>query len=353
MSAAQVSPGRVSIRESLRIFRVIEEHLVRRKADVGLFEQLVSSHNSKLTGRSTSSDSVPERSCGGTNLAFANLFFSRKQLRSNAASLATNGSPLEALTSNPNIAFWSLRQLALTRRTGVQSWMAGYFGRVASRQVDALSEILLQPDRAHELPRVLFCNCSWVLYNNNHVAVDMEQDTEVKDHQFSIIKHGTDCFQIVQGYISSAEGNHADTDSITNDNAASSSGGEAISALKGGLYLSEWQNQTHAVEPHEEHGGRYASRNGFNAGEMATFLAGLRAFSCPSAFDAPSYKSMFGVFESGSQLCATYPAVSFRELLETDIDGFGERLLAESIEKEIDRTQCTLENQEKERDYLH
>lgn len=318
-----ISPGRVSIRESLRIFALIEEHLSTQKSAGYKFEELVAHHSATKVA-------LPSRSCGATNSAFASLFFSRKQLSNNAVQLHTNGSSFEELWNNMNIVFWSMRtKIQITRRSDVQHYMAGVFSASAERHVVALRCSLFREDTDAELPRVVFCNCSWVLYDSP--ASDGEDDTGIKDHQFCLIKHAADRYQLVQGYISSKDGNHSDSP------LSHSSKSEHADGLQGGYYLSEWQNQisiqkVNGVASDCLHGRRFAASSGFSATEMLSFLGSFASFAAPNQrFDAGSFKQLFGVFEASSSGRRIYPAVSFRELEDSAIDGFGERVLADRI----------------------
>ena len=332
------SEARVSIRESLRIFGRIESHLAAASQRVDehavaslplMFESLVAKHSNQTIRF----DAASTRSCGLTSHCFASLFFSRNQMASNHHHMHTNGSDVVQLWENWNLCAYGhmhQRQRQIMLGTGTANKLvANVFRSRAMARADSLSSSLLQVDAPEELPRVIFCNMTWILLHdsngsNNNInntnmtprdeiscmdEVTSQQD--VKDHQWSIIKHDNDCFQIVQGYI----------DFVGNSSRNNSNG----------YCLSDWQNQSR----HTDKGGRFTSRNGFSNRSMTRFLIGLRAFASSPTFDAASHMSLFGVFHHESDNIAVWPSVSFREITDDSIDGHGCRFVAHGIEHAI------------------
>jgi hypothetical protein len=195
----------------------------------------------------------------------------------------------------------------------------------AASKADDLAAFLLQDDSEEVLPRVVFCNLTWVLLDNkdhnndndnaHHDIKDNDTSQEdIKDHQFCIIKHDNDRFQLLQGYI-----------------------GESPTT---GYCLSAWQN-----DDCEDPGNNglfltrsFSSRHGFQLSEMGTFLDKLHQFATSSTFDAVSYKELFGVFHQESANRAIWPSISFRELHDDSIDGYGDRFVANCITRSIQST---------------
>jgi len=420
-SAAAVgcSEERLSIRESLRIFSRIETLLKVKNSGSGgaaVFESaildnqsifgpttpVVSDHTLPLTHTHTSTPMRIERSCGATNKAFASLFFSRQQLtQTNSVEELVNGSQLQQIGGNLNIFMWGLRDTSWLTSLGkifgipdIQCTVheSSLFPFLASRNVTALRDSLVRPDATGELPRVFFCNATWVLYdrdvrqrlshlhkqesqqlrrqrqrqrpagrshshtpakskevvraeNNSATApavplaaatgaaeeTDAVTALSVKDHQWAVIKHDNDHFQIVQGYIAKpGRGNHSNRlvvglaggrDAVMSMSmnsairSASEDGGTNTAA--GGYFLSEWQNQPQCIRPApasaipppfssgstgqgrvqdqipylphlDAHGGRYSSSAGFDLREMLCFLDGVGTFAvaAPAGADA-------------------------------------------------------------------
>ena len=210
----------------------------------------------------------------------------------------------------------------------------------ASRRVTSLHESLLGVDAADELPRVVFVNMAWVLHQqpvgvlavgsallSAEESADAEDARNVRDHQFALIKHANNRYQVVQGYMGSVAGNHSNR----NGTRAGPASAGAPPDATGGYCLSSWQNQPPA-EASDLHGGRYASRHGFSQTEMACFLHGLGSFAAGATFDAASYKTLFGVYHPESAGRAVWPSLAWRELRDEGIVGSGERYAAEKFE---------------------
>jgi hypothetical protein len=350
------------------------------------------------------------------------MFFSKKQLnQTNSVEEQVNGKKLQQLWNNLNILLWGLRNT--TAFTMLQRLLSpldsfhasGLFPFLASRNVQALRESLVRLDDDHDLPRVLFCNATWVLYDrdltlcphdvgpSSHVPLKQQQNhahalptshlsaealaeeranaltaRHVKDHQWAIIKHTNDHFQVVQGYVSKAgRGNHSNR-TIVMRGCESQQQEEEERRNAGGYFLSEWQNQPQLkrqnksqYQPHlDTHGGRYASSSGFARTEMLHFLNGVGSFAAATAdameaapsgggggggtsnasgstptaavqqtqrgFDSALFKSLFGVFERSSLGRLYSPGFSFRELHDSSIQGAGERHMGDKIEQDMD-----------------
>ena len=173
----------------------------------------------------------------------------------------------------------------------------------ATQNTKALSRSLLQIDAPQDLPRVVFCNMSWVLLDALEIDDNEDAALHVKDHQWAIVKHGNNSFQLVQGYM------------------------DVIG--KEGYCLSTWQtNERGRVE------------KGKGAGtflEMEVFLSKMNSFASSSTFDAPVHYSLFGVNvqETSSTGSMIWPAVSFRDLDDDSIDGHGCRFVANGIERDL------------------
>ena len=310
LRSRQLAPteARVSIRESLKIFRCIEEYLGGQydaENEPLAFERLVAK-NSNQTIRFNSSS---KRSCGLTSHCFASLFFSRNQMASNNHLAYTNGSDIVQVWENWNLVLYGIwRQNQIGYK--VENLATRILRSRAISQAETLSETLLKMNVPEELPRVIFCNMTWVLLHDrkrNHDTRELDNKLcdelqDVKDHQWAIIKHTNGCFQVVQGYVD-------DCKSI-------------------GCCLTSWQNQLR----HDTHkGGQFASRNGFSDTTMAMFLFKIREFASASKFDAASHMSLFGMFHHESDNVAVWPSVSFREITDESIDGYGCRFVANSI----------------------
>ena len=282
--------GRSSIRESVRVFSVIEEHCERNLKEPQLFERLVSQ------GRRENPSPFPEKSCGLTNSSFASLFFSSQQLLDNSISLHTNGSSLEQLCGNLNVVLFGMGLIGGRKSS---SLLTRYFVGAATNQVHALEDILVRPDEEESLPRVFFCNASWVL-DDVKIVKDTHESNYVKDHQFTIIKHSNDNFQCIQGYKQTHQ-----TD-------------------LNGFCLSGWQQSQ----------SRYSSRKGFSLQKMRSFTEGLQAFAA-AVFNSKSFEGLFGVFETSSNGQNVLPCFSFRELEDNGIEGCGDRVVCNRVANNI------------------
>jgi hypothetical protein len=375
------SEARMSIRASLGIFGQIEDYLEvaakNHRISTGqsisssqqrpshlLFERLVA-QNANTPNR-LSMNAIT--SCGHTSQCFASLFFSKKQIQSNSSILAhTNGTDIVQLWENWNIVWYGIQKRWVSTQGGFCSlWVTKILRFRAVNKAGALSESLLRLDPPEELPRVVFCNLTWVLTDsppesmlelgkqtNNPDDDDHDDDgsidalKQVKDHQWCIIKHDNDRFQVIQGYIGSVHGNHSNqrgwcaeevrpgtavvhaaSSTILDDN-------NDVVHVKGGYCLLDWQHQLFEGDGHLAHGGRFSSRHGFSCMEMEGFLCKILAFATSPSFDAASYKCLFGVFHPESDQEQVWSSVSFRELEDASIDGYGDRFVANEIARKL------------------
>jgi hypothetical protein len=230
----------------------------------------------------------------------------------------TNGSDMVQLWDNWNLVLYGMwRQrygwdddIGQGDASSTMDSVARLFRYRASTKSDDLFASLLRSDPSEKLPRVVFCNLTWVLLHENNAndcfedghRGDEDGSRDIKDHQWTIIKHGDDSFQVVQGYMD-------DNDTTT---------------MSKGCCLSSWQNHP---QP-----GRFASRHGFSAAELTVFCGGIRRFAISPCFDALSYQQLFGMWHPASNGVAVWPSVSFRELDDDSIEGYGDRFAAHSVE---------------------
>jgi hypothetical protein len=319
----RLTEARASIRESVRIFGCIEKHIETQWLLSTLFKtvppQLPKSFPLHLFERLVTASADTNRlvfdgfaSCGFTSQCFASLFFSKKQIASNHILLYTNATDIAQFWDNLNIILYGIRRRHYGHG-GVQFPMSCSIEAVtrmlrfrATAKIDDLSVSLLRDDSPEQLPRVLFCNLTWILlHEGEHVLEDNGTDEEVskfvKDHQWIVIKHGNDHFQLVQGYIDTASRGHCLA---------------AFQNLKG---------------PTDEALFRFSSRHGFSPATMESFLRELRQFANLSTFNEILYQGLFGVFHKESANVATWPSVSFRELNDASIDGYGDRYIANRV----------------------
>jgi hypothetical protein len=371
---AVATEARLSIRESLRQFALISVYLEENPTTGGsLFEKMVSNIIPTLAPMLAEQE---HRSCGHTNQCFASLFFSPAQVSNGSISLHTNGAHWRAIVDNPNIVLYGLRKLLWKWPDVVSETLKTLLHRRAASVCDNLRNSLLHHDSPEILPRVVFVNITWVLSEtlmnkldisssmgtntNNientknikglHLVEDVEQQKaeakaaqddweNVRDHQWSIIKHTNDHYQLVQGYIRSIAGNHSNRNAHLPWNSSAKAQdirlGSDRSNFKGGFCLSSWQNQPYNSSIDDKHGRRFASRHGFDGAEMIQFLAKLGHFARDSDFDAGSFKKMFGVYSRESSGRPIWPAISFRELDDESIDGCGERFVVEGIARQM------------------
>ncbi|GMI39175.1 hypothetical protein TeGR_g3385 [Tetraparma gracilis] len=317
------SEGRLSIRESLRIFSLLTASLPpARPASPGpatraqavragsSFERLFPP--SLIPG--TASMSGPP-SCGNTLRCFASLFL----LPGAGLDGAVDGSPAAQLLANPNLLLYAWRlhldapvreALGLAPRAAASREAYSRFSQGVARSSAGRGERLLRgelmgTDGEHALPRVLFCSVAWI-----------------KDHQFCVVKHSNERFQVVQGYLKQ-DADDGGTGG-RRGNPAFSAGRESA-----GFGLAGWQE----VNSRRIQGRQYGAREGIGKRRMEHFLDGLQGFARNDVFDASGYEDVFGVHHAGGQ--RYWPSVSHRELLDEHIVGSGERGVADALERQL------------------
>lgn len=294
LSGAGPTEARRSIRESLRIFREIEGHLEKRRTSgehsALAFESLIvaNADTTKLAKQQ-------EPSCGHTSQCFASLFFSREQIEANHIIRYTNGSEVDQLWDNWNLVIFGYywRQWGFPATSTCTQMAAQLLRARATQKAFALSAFLLDDNCPKDLPRVIFCNFTWVVLDAK-ATTSGDVEEIVKDHQWVIIKHSNDHFQLVQGYLN-------------------------------GYCLSRWQEKRQL----------YASRHGFSSTHMAAFLDRLQHVCRSPLFDAQSYQSLFGVLHQESYGKEVWPSLSFRELNDDSIVGYGDRVVARKVHEGI------------------
>lgn len=286
-------------------------------------------------------------SCGHTLQCWASIFLSAPQITRTSLYQLIAGGPIIQAFNNANVVLHAARHMfesmSMTQLPNVMLALArGYCQSAAISGERRLRATLMEEEHACDLPRVLFCSMSWVTVQrgsnhqptiaSTHQQQDQQQEEEpsqssstavyskactwedeVFDHEFAIVKRrcaktGLLQFQLVQGYSASGESD--------------------------GFGLVEWQQSRH----------RFASVEGFGRAEMLVWLDHFAVFAHATAgFDADNFRRAFGVSgaragEDGdrnqdSLHGRTYwPALSYRELLDESIIGFGERPLSDQLE---------------------
>lgn len=268
---------RQSIRESLRVFARVHEHLSaagsrtrddfaqprsRRNAGTS-FEDMCAATD--VRGATHVNSHV---SCGNTMQCFASLFMRPTGWR---MPHLLDGGVIWQLSSNVNVVFYSWRVHVSTRlrstlglpaftcveRDKFSRWAQSVGRWSSNRSLNRLEGALLQADEPQHLPRVFFCSLTWLTPGFRHSLVPLLDDDEIGmggasraaakerrqpmlngggalgahtglllDHKFSIIKHNNNCFQMVQGYMAhdADDGGAADAEYLRQQVAATASG---------------------------------------------------------------------------------------------------------------------------------
>lgn len=189
--------------------------------------------------------------------------------------------------------------------------VSSQLSRASSRRaVSLLHSRLTYNDDREALPRVFFCSMIWInqpVFNSEPTTAQSVESDVIKDHKFSVIKHGNDKFQIVQGYIAqSAE-----------------SSGDGIPTA--GFDLKHWQEMKE---------NKYSSSFGFQLSVMNIFLGSMLKYVNNDRFDGCTHKDLFGMEPKGGQ--EYWPSFSYSELTDNVFIGLGERHMANAIETRLD-----------------
>lgn len=316
------SEGRLSIRESLRIFSHIEDSL-HNHGNMTSFEDL---------GRQSMKSLFPQRvvaemgfqgvSCGSTRNLFAAIFLAKSQLNDMDINNITNGSNLTQFLNNPNILWHGLRRFFCTYDASVHNdcrRITSQIGKSISQfrarsNLTSLQQRLLHQNEVQEFPLVMFCSMTWTFprhflsSNPLKSTLQAKSDTDdnindIEDHVFTIIKHSNDHFQLVQGYIEKSSLENVE---------------ELHSA---GMELRDWQKSA----------SNFSCRRGFSESSMTKFISHLDQFVEDERFDSGNHKDMFGISPERHHE-QYWPSLSFMELADEDIIGCGERELVEHMQ---------------------
>jgi hypothetical protein len=336
------SEGRLSIRESLRIFSNVETYL--KKMPDSSFELLC------IRAAQGSMVFEAEHSCGNTMMGFASMFLAKQHTTHIQLNSLINGPPLTCLLCNPNILLHSLhtsRSVSvlrdLTAETKYFQWTKTVSRFASMYGYSSIQSKLLESDFPENLPRILFCSLAWISpsgWINPNITTDGDS-MNFRDHKFTIIKHSNDRYQVVQGYIKSAH-----------DRKSFRSGDLRTESFIG-YDARSWMLS----------GNDYCSSDGFDRTSMIEFLSHLKAFAEGSTFDPRSYEHMFGVHVDAHRWLGDFqpntatadsdgagddeqlsealgyecyqhiPSLYHRELSDNHIVGYGTRDMAHAMEE--------------------
>ena len=286
--------GRISIRESLRIFKKFESYLLKSTIPNETFENICfnfAPNNAKLHN-----DNI--HSCGNTMKCFTSLFLSFQQLESTKVDYIINGSPFFQLISNPNVVFQGNTMINNDRFYKYCRFVA------VSNFKSLFNELITQIQFDETLPRIYFCSIVWTNINNNNI----------NDHKFTIIKHSNTSFQLIQGYI-------ADTQSNFNDS----------------------MNQFKSIQIGGGFGMLLSQQKYHSLTQILQFMCLLQYFLENNKFNSNNYFEMFQVYmnysiETNNNNETNYiPSFSYTELTDSCIIGSGFRPMADSIETFINQ----------------
>jgi hypothetical protein len=359
LSETHASEARVSIRESLRLFNVIDANLLNMSLRDNITS--ITNINNSYSINNINSSSVNKAvtpthrsfedwcrissnvnlntfdevgspsimtgtSCGSTMSCFASIFLSRGQINNSFISYLINGSNLSQILNNPNIVIHSNRFRICS--TPVKSYSSSsiatssmcsnsvnkagsYISRhVAQLNLTHLKKNLENPDSDVLLPRIFFCSIAWTFPN---FILDYKKEfgesADVKDHKFTIIKNSNSNFRLIQGYISQDGHN-------SNQN------------------MHEWRLRKPVLQVGDNDNlfGRFCSPNGISLADMITFLDLLQAFVERDTFSAGTHRELFGVGTNGDG-SQYWPSLLPCELLDSHIIGCGERNHIEQLER--------------------
>ena len=290
MSVRGLSEGRLSLRESLRIF------LVLQKQSSYHFEDLAYRY-SKARPNCYQFSKRQEATCGNFVKAFVSLFISEREISRNVLGSLIDGSALNQYYNHSNLMLHDLLHESpfvpknFKGQFSIASQSFSKFQASSSQSLLATQLLLCESDV--KLPRVFLVSMSWVM---------TAKEPNIGDHKFVLIKHTNDNFQLVQNY-------RADP-----------------SLNRKAMNLRDWQKSQHPYSP----------RGGFDRKSMQLFLEDLLAFSSagPGGFCTKLHASLFGVklIDRNAGLRSYWPSVSFSELTDDCIHGSGHRCMANQLE---------------------
>lgn len=264
------SEGRISVRESLRIFNKMELFIHRKECRSdkrsNSFENIVYD-NSVISNISSGNDekksnktfSFIDNSCGNTMKCFLSLFLNNKQIENTQLDFIMNGSPLFQIYNNLNIVLQNFQNFYIDNSFLNKHINHNKYNKcarklcvnISNRNFNKLKFKLNEMTENKNLPIILLCSIVWTSSNI---------DYPINDHKFTIIKYNNNHYQLVQGYNKQIENN--------------------INCF--GLY--EWQNMNN----------KYSSVNGFTQIELIVFLIQLNSFINNKIFNINEYEEMFG-----------------------------------------------------------
>jgi hypothetical protein len=280
------------------------------------------------------------------------LFFSPDQILRNQCTLYTNGTDMSQLISHLNVNVYYLQKAYPWQATGrVGQLITAYFQALAGWNLGRLADCVLQHDADAALPRVVFCNAVWtraslVAPSANAdaptapaaaaaaapAAVVYDDTRHIGDHQWSIIKHGNDSFQLISGYMP-VVGQLGHCLGTWQNQPIRRGGGNGRA---GGNSSANAEPSSHSRE-HSTSGRRYASRQGFSRAEMRSFLDGLSCYGSTQRFSAAAHQQLFGAYLREWDGQDILPTLAFRELGDSSVEGNGDRFVAAGVEKDIEQ----------------
>lgn len=289
--------ARTSIRESLRIFRILQESPHN-------FEQLCFAYSTKSINSNTFQFASPnDASCGNFIKCFTALFLRKKDINRHILNSVIDGSAIQQYWNHSNLVMHSiLLELSLMPEKWKWGILSGNADRISKYQarssLNSLSDQLLITDDKENLPRVFLMSMSWVFVEKvNGTSKLKSHDKPIGDHKFAVIKHDNDCFQMIQNYICD----------LTLQNPRPS------------LSLRDWQAS----------GNPFSPAVGFSKAQMVLFLGHLGGFASDNKFSSVTHEAMFGVHVENGE--GYWPSFSFRELDDDCIRGFGSRCMANEL----------------------
>lgn len=291
--------------------RALERHWRAQPASPITFESRVEASNLGGCHHFGRVDQRPN--CAATLRCWASLFLSAPQMNTGTLYGLVSGGAVSQLYDNPNVAlFLALRKAVAVSGRQLPPSLAlaarSYCQRQARLTAASLRETLLADDDDDYLPRVFFCSLTWVLQSGlrlQSVAAEADLFSGTADHEFALVKRRAAGrvleFQLVHGYSDSED--------------------------EPGFALLEWQRSGHPL----------ASLEGFGAPHLEQFIARLCTFAAADVWDGQSFCEAFGRTETVRGAGHTpsdgyWPAISFRELTDDAIVGWGPSPLLDHLE---------------------